>query len=121
MSENLVCFAYRDLLKITLTVPQDSSPIFMTSSAIINFCKNKIHQLLHNCLLQELHGQEDLVAFIEKGRLRRLGYVEKLDDYIEFQSECCMVDKEEERETSVEVVRRCGGGLETDRSEEMED
>jgi hypothetical protein len=38
-------------------------------------------------------------------------------------SEQMLVDQEEDgrKKTSVEVVRRCGGGLERDRSEEMED
>jgi hypothetical protein len=38
----------------------------------------------------------------------------------EFQNECCIADQEEERETPVDVVRQCGGGLERHRSEEME-
>jgi hypothetical protein len=32
-----------------------------------------------------------------------------------------MADQKEERNTLIEVVRRCGGGFERDRSEEMED
>jgi hypothetical protein len=35
----------------------------------------------------------------------------------EFLSECCMADQEEERDTPIEVFRRCGGGLEREREE----
>jgi hypothetical protein len=30
--------------------------------------------------LQELYGEQDLVAFIKKGKLRWLGHVERMED-----------------------------------------
>jgi hypothetical protein len=37
-------------------------------------------RVMTNAKLQELYGQQDLVAFIKKGRLRWLGHVERMDD-----------------------------------------
>jgi hypothetical protein len=37
-------------------------------------------RVMTNAKLQELYGQQDLVAFIKKGRLRWLEHVERMDD-----------------------------------------
>jgi hypothetical protein len=43
-----------------------------------------------NAELEELYGEQDLVALIKKGSLRWLGHVERME-------ECCMEDQEDER------------------------
>jgi hypothetical protein len=73
-----------------------------------------------NAELQELYEQQDVVAFIKKGRLRWLGHVERMDNN-RVPKRMLYGRPGEGRKTPNEVVRRYGEGLERDRSEEMED
>jgi hypothetical protein len=62
-----------------------------------------------NAELQELYGEQDLVALIKMARLRWLEHVERMEDK---EVPKRMLDRPgRRRKTPVEVVRRCGEDL----------